>query len=122
VVFIEFLVAAEQDLENMITRFDGALSGQNEDGLTRWAVDVDLADEVFWTARAIDENGAASDWAEPWRYRAPEGGIGSGDGDAFTGGAGGCDCAEAGSSVVGSGSSAWALLLLPLLGLVRRRR
>ena len=118
VVFIEFFVAREQDLENMITNFDGALAGQSEDGLTVWSVDVDLTDEVFWTARAIDENGAASEWADPWRYRAPAGDIGDGTGEGVTAGSGGCDCA---TSVAGGGTSAWMLLLLPLLGLRRRR-
>jgi len=120
VVFIEYIVAAEQDLENVITNFeDGVLSGQNEDLLTRWDVDVDLEGEVFWTARAVDEHGAASDWAEPWRYRAPGYGIDDGTGDGVTGGSG-CDCA---SSVSGeSSNTAWLLLLLPLAGLARRRR
>ena len=120
VVFIEFMVAMEQDLENQMTSFDGALSGQSEDGLTSWNVDMDLAGEVFWTARAVDENGATSEWADPWRYRAPAGEIGDGsDGGGVTTGAGGCDCQ---TSVSGGGPSAWFLLLLPLLGLVRRRR
>ncbi|MCO4769478.1 MAG: hypothetical protein KDA24_05560, partial [Deltaproteobacteria bacterium] len=120
VVFIEFIVAQEQDLENMVANFEGVLAGQNEEGLTSWTLTTDLAGEVFWTARAVDENGAASDWAAPWRYTAPPGDIGDGTGDGVTAGSGGCSCDS--SLVADDSSSAWALLLLPLLGLVRRRR
>ena len=119
VIFIEFAVAAEEDLENTVVLSEGVLAGSSEEGLTSWTSTADLEGLVFWTARAYDETGAYSEWAAPWRYTAPAGDIGDGSGGGVTTGAGGCDCV---SSVSADGSSAWALLLLPLLAVVRRRR
>ena len=67
---------------------------------TEWTVDVELTGGVWWTARAIDSEGARSEWAEVAYFIAQDPNWGTG-------------CAVGGS---GGG-----LLMLLLLG-VRRRR
>ena len=83
---------------------------RGSDDATSWQVPEDLAGEMFWTARAVDEHGAASDWAAP---RLVTIGVGPG---------GGCSqCSAAGeSSPVPVHPT--LLLLFPAVVLLRRRR
>jgi len=118
---VEFIVCRDVELTDTLTGLAGVeLDGS---GSVLWTVDVVLDGEVFWSVRAVDEDGAESDWATPWRYVVPAAGDDDDDDDAgdddddSTGT--GCDCA---SSFVG-GEASWLALLLALpLALVRRRR
>jgi PKD repeat protein len=87
--------------------------------------------DVYWTARALDEHGATSEWAFPNLLRFADDGeigddddsaaIGDDDDDDDDGGDGGCAC---GSSLA-QGAPTGAALLLVLaapLALLRRRR
>ncbi|MCO4769477.1 MAG: PKD domain-containing protein [Deltaproteobacteria bacterium] len=118
VVFIDFIVARDAELTDVIDGAEGVVAGG---GTTVWSVGVNLEGTVYWSARAVDADGATSDWAAPWSLVAPTAEVpGDDDDDDDGGGTGGCDCA---SSVSGEPSaSAWALLLLLVPVLVRRRR
>jgi len=73
VVFYDFLVARD---EQMLLEVAGGeelsvLVGTGpaeQEGATSWQVDDNLSGVVFWSARAVDEFGAASDWATPVRF------------------------------------------------------
>lgn len=80
-----------------------------DDVQTSWQVGEEIAGELFWTARSVDEHGAASEWANPWQVD-----IGGGI-------AGNCDQC---TSSFGAGTSRGAFAMLLLIGLigVRRRR
>jgi len=87
-------------------------------------VEVELIGDVYWTARAVDAEGAASEWADSFLLRFPQS-VGDDDDSAATGdddddGGEGCAC---GSSIAGSRGGVLAFLgLLGLAGTVRRRR
>ncbi len=86
----------------------------------------------YWTARAVDDLGAASDWADPFLIRFPEDGgpeVGddddSADDDDDGGGGTGCSCASSVVAGAAGGAGAWALSMLLLgagAGARRRRR
>jgi len=85
-------------------------------GRVTWESDVELDGDLFWSARAVDADGAASAWAEAFTIVSPE--PPGDDDDDGGGGSTGCDCA---SSVAGPGGRVgWLLLLVPLV--LRRRR
>lgn len=116
VVYVEFAVARDGELSDVITGVEGVVvTGA---GTTSWTVPVRLEGTVWWTARAVDADGEASDWAAPWSFAAPAGEAeppppGDDDDDDD-----GCDCESSVAS--GSASLAW-LLLAPVLALRRRR-
>ncbi len=117
-VRVEFVVARDEALTDIVATSDPIITLGG--GETDWTVNVALSGDLYWSARAIDDGEAASDWAAPWLYSVEATGddddaSGDDDDDDVT------DCA-CGSSVVGDGAPAWGLLLLPLLGFVRRRR
>ena len=119
-VTVDFIVARDLELTDILAQVaDLPVDGS---GTLTWTVDAVLEGEVFWSARAVDDDGEDSAWATPWRYVVPTAGDdddASGDDDDDGTGTG-CDCA---SSVVGDGASTWALLLLALpVALLRRRR
>ncbi|MCO4772437.1 MAG: PKD domain-containing protein [Deltaproteobacteria bacterium] len=118
-VRIEFIVARDMELTDVVTTSEAIAAT----GDTTWTVDVDLSGDLYWSARALDDGDAASDWAAPFAYSVEAGGddddSASGDDDDDDDDGTGCDCA---SSVAGDASPSWMLLLLPLAGLVRRRR
>jgi hypothetical protein len=88
-----------------------------DDTKTSWTSDTNLDGVVYWTARAVDDRGAASEWATPWMFTIGEDPTGDDDDDDMLNG-GACACE---SSMADAPSTAWALALLPL-GLVQRRR
>ena len=90
----EFKVSRDADLS------DEGAQGREVDALI-WTVESPLSGGYWWSARAIDDRGAASDWAEPWPLVAVDPTWGS-------------------SCSVGEGGGPW-LLLLFVLGLRRRR-
>ena len=114
VVYIEFAVASDVELVNLVVGVDGVIV--EETGTTSWTVPSRLEGTHYWTARAVDEHGATSDWAAPWSFVAPGGESDvppPPDGDET-----GCDCE---SSVAGGNATlVWLLLLVPLA--LRRRR
>ncbi|MCO4772963.1 MAG: PKD domain-containing protein, partial [Deltaproteobacteria bacterium] len=116
VVFVEFIFATDAELTNSIVVSEQIVASL--EALTGWETAIDYEGTVYWSARAVDEVGAESDWAAPWSFSL---GGEAGDDDDDDGGAGdgaGCDCQ---SSVSGEpASAAWLLLLL--LPLYRRRR
>ena len=117
-VFVEFILAADIDLTDIIGGVESVLATGDT---TSWVVDPPMHGRFYWSARSFDEDGAASDWAEPWLYVAPdEPVVDPGDDDDSTVGGPACDCA---SSLSGREAPGLALLLLvlPLLA-VRRRR
>ena len=116
-VFVEFIVARDEALTDVVTSSDSVLSLGG--ATTEWQVDVGLSGELYWSARSVDDGGAESDWATPWLYTVPAVEVGDDDDDDDTD-PDGCACA---SSVTGEASPTLAfLLLLPLAGLLRRRR
>ena len=120
VVFYEIVVASDVEATAEITSTDGLLGGAGpvgDDTKTSWTSDTNLDGVVYWTARAVDDRGAASEWATPWMFTIGEEPTGDDDDDDTLNG-GACDCE---SSMADAPSTAWALALLPL-GLVQRRR
>ena len=95
----------------------GATSADTPEGLKQ-------VGDVYWTARAVDIEGAASEWAAPFLLRFPAS-VGDDDDSSDEGGGDDDDAGEGcacGSSVAGTGSGVAVLGLLSLVGLVRRRR
>ncbi len=76
---------------------------------TSWRVPEAIAGEFYWTARSVDEQGAASDWANPWL-------VTVGDGIA-----GNCEQCNASFAPAGPRGALAILALFALAG-VRRRR
>ena len=104
VVFIEFVVAQDEALQDVVLTEDGVVV--TDTGTVSWTVPQRLEGAHWWTARAVDEQGAASDWATPWSFVAPGGETEPG-----------CQCES--SVVHGPAIGIW--VLLPLVGLRRRR-
>jgi len=116
-VYVDFLVATDEELIEVVTTVQGVLvTGEDT---TTWSVDTTLQGDVWWSARATDEHGAASDWAAPRLYRAPTETVAGDDDDSGVSTTAGCDCRnDLGAS---PGGATWALALLGVLGLRRRR-
>ena len=126
VVFVEFIVARDAALTDVIVQTEEGviLSGT---GRTTWNATETFSGTLHWSARAVDEDGAASEWAEPWSYTVDSGQLSGDDDDS----AGSCDEAagcsseceqDCQSSVVGSGPTPSWLLLVLLIPAFRRRR
>ncbi|MCB9777098.1 MAG: PKD domain-containing protein [Alphaproteobacteria bacterium] len=107
------------------------VTGVSEDGSgqTSWAPGT-LDDGVYaWTARAVDEGGDASEWADAWVFAVIDGAIVGADEGGDTGGDGldpsikgtGCSCSSAGGSARGGGLALVLFGMVGLLGLRRRR-
>ncbi|MCK6507798.1 PKD domain-containing protein [Myxococcota bacterium] len=115
----------------VVDRLGGTvLSGEGlpeGEGQTTWTPEA-LPDGVYsWTARAVDESGNASPWAQAWVFQVGAGvsGDGGADGGADSGAgmqvAGeGCGCASGGEGA--GGGRALVAGLVGLLGLAWRRR
>jgi len=116
-VFYDYVVSADADLNEVIASVQGVLvgGGGSAEGHTSWTVAQDLAGDYYWAVRAVDELGAASLWSEvrSLKVRATEPDIGA-DGPAT-----GCDCS---SSQIGSRASPGILTLLLLAVITVRRR
>ena len=125
-VFYDFLLTTDPELTEVVFAGNGVPEGsgpEDDEDVTSVLVPETLLGEYYWTARAVDEFGAASEWATPNRFIATGDQV-SGpviDPDSFVGGSG---CSGCGGSVGGSGAPAavWLLALLPGLVAVRRRR
>ena len=118
VIFIDFVVARDAELTDVIDGVAGVVAGA---GTTAWTVSVNLEGTLYWSARAVDADGAASEWAAPWSLVAPTSEVaGDDDDDDDDDGGTGCDCA---ASVADASAPSWALLLLlvPAVALRRRR-
>jgi MYXO-CTERM domain-containing protein len=118
----DFVIATDAELTDVVVQgWDVAPSAGDAGDVDRtsWSLALDLdAGAWYWSARAVDELGAESDWAAAWSFTVPE--PPTGDDDDDDGGAGGCDC---GASMAGSSSGGLlALALLALAPLLRRRR
>ena len=132
-MFYDFVVASDAELTEVLAGGEGlgVLAGSEVEGFEDaavWTVDVALMGEVFWSARAVDGTGAASDWAPAFRLI-----VSTGEPsveeileellDGATDPASGCDC---GSSLVADGGvsrlEAVGAMLFLLLPAVRRRR
>ena len=125
-VFYDFVLTTDAELTDVVYATDGVAEGAGPaDGedITSVLVPENLEGEYFWTARAVDEFGDASEWAVPNRFTA------TGDTttgpviapDSFVGGSG---CSGCSGSVSGSvtPTAVWLLALLPGFLAVRRRR
>ena len=127
-VFYDFVVATDAELSDVVAGGEGLglLGGTGplgNEGATSWRVDTNLNGTLYWSARAVDEFGAASEWALPFTLTV-EGGepeVVIPDDVLGGGGPGACSCS---SSIVSSDSSLGhvAVLLLLLLPLSARRR
>ena len=120
-VFYDFIVSSDAELTDIVSEHSHVLEGVgSEDGAeqTVWMAEGLPIGELYWSARAVDEHGAASDWAATWPLTVPSGEpeIETLDGVELL--SGGCACE---ASVLGSATpTSW--LLLGLLGLVPRAR
>jgi hypothetical protein len=126
-VFYDFVVATDMELTDVVAGGAGlALLGGTgplgNDDATSWRVDTNLDGELYWSARAVDEFGEASEWALPFSLT-----VRGGEPDVAApipvlGGGGPVDC-SCSSSIAGVGASGnAAALLLLLLPLAARRR
>ena len=121
-VFYEFVVARDAELTDGVTGRTDVVEGSGAEGdttQTSWQVDINLAGDLYWSARAVDEDGAASDWAAPFAFHAPEPVLGDDDPASDVGV--GCDC-ESSLAAGSPGSLAWLLALVLGAGVTRRRR
>ncbi|MCO4772433.1 MAG: PKD domain-containing protein, partial [Deltaproteobacteria bacterium] len=116
VVFIDFRVARDAEMTDVIAEVSGVVADLAAD--TDWLVNVNISGTVYWTARAVDADGAASEWAGAWSYTGPSETEAPGDDDDDDDGAG-CECQSDMGATPGSALAALALLL-PLAW--RRRR
>ena len=118
VVYVEFTLARDIDLDDVIGGVDSVLATGDSTG---WVLDPPVNGTFYWSARAFDENGATSGWADPWLYTAPDEQVVGDDDDDDDGPSTGCDC---NSSITGASSAPGLLVLLMLVPVlaVRRRR
>ena len=80
---------------------------------TSWRTESNLEGPVYWTARAIDNRGAASEWAAPWMLVLDTGEPDALDPDALL--TGGCEaCTSSLSGDADPMQGLWLLLFLPL--------
>ena len=117
-IYLDVVVARDAELTDVVAEVVGLLVQGN--GTVEWTADAALTGDLYWSARAVDEFDAASDWAEPFVFYAPVEPAGDDDDDDDVTAGNGCNCQE---NIGGGGpqSAAWMLLLLGGL-LVRRRR
>jgi hypothetical protein len=72
-VTYEFVVAADEELTDPVGGEADIAPGAGSQGTadqTSWEADLALSGTVFWSARAVDDRGAASDWAPARELRA----------------------------------------------------
>jgi hypothetical protein len=121
-VLYELMVARDAELTDVIGSVGDLLEGAGPEGTadqTSWRTEVNLTGTVYWSARAVDDRGAASDWADPWMLV-----LDTGEPDAvspdvlLTGGCAACTSSLSGGDL---DRGLWLLLFLPAV-LIRRRR
>jgi len=125
-VFYDFVLATDPELTEVVFEADSVSEGsgpaEGED-ITSVLVPQTLLGEYWWTARAVDDRGDASAWAEPFRFVAT-GDQDTGpivDPDSFVGG-GGCKACASSVSADQAPAVLWILALLPGVLIARRRR
>jgi len=121
-VVYEIVVATDAELLDVVSVSEHLVGGTGDEGdedQTSW-VPVDGLDlgALYWSARAIDEVGGSSDWADPFALtiEAPPGDDDDDDVE-------GCACEEA--TILGTSDApgaGWLLLGIALVFGVRRRR
>jgi PKD repeat protein len=121
-VIYEIMVARDAELTDIIGTVSDLLGASGPEGTadqTSWRTEMSLQGEVYWTARAVDERGAASEWADPWMLILDTGEPDALDPDVLL--TGGCEaCVSSISSDPTPERGLWLLLFLPLA--LRRRR
>ena len=124
-VIYEVLVSRDAEGTDIVVEANGLLGAAGPEGTadqTSWRTDVNLVGEVYWTARAVDDRGAASAYAEPWLLTLDSG---EPDGptvdDILTGGCAAC-AGEASFASADNPAGFLALSLLLLVPAIRRRR
>jgi len=68
-VFYDFIVATDAELTDIVAERSNVLEGVgSEAGVeqTQWVAEDLPVGELYWSARAVDEYGASSDWARAW--------------------------------------------------------
>lgn len=125
----EVTVSANPDLSDPAATGSGTVAA---DGTVSWVVSVPLSEGTwYWSARALDDSGLTSGWAEPWMFE--QTGSDSGDDTADSGQGDSNDGMDTGSFAVKQGtcgceSSGWGSTagfgLVGAVGLLigRRRR
>ena len=116
-VFYEFTVARDAELTDVLGGVTGLVSGSGLEGTvdqTTWELTERVNGTFYWSARAVDERGAASEWAEAWSFSFDDSDPTRPEPDAD-----GCDCESSLVSADNAGSLALLLLAIPAL---RRRR
>jgi hypothetical protein len=124
-VIYEIVVSRDVEGTDIVASGNGLLAGAGPEGTadqTSWRTDVNIEGEVYWTARAVDERGAASDYADPWLLT-----LDSGEPDGPTVDdilTGGCVACAGEASVVSADNPVGflAMAMILLIPLVRRRR
>ena len=121
-VTYDFVVARDEALSVILATVQGVQAGSGPEGSSEqvsWQVPVNLYDGIYWSARAVDVHGAASDWAVPNLLIVDGYVIDVDEWEEAEHPTAGCDCE---ASISGGGlSSLWPLLVL-LMPALRRRR
>ncbi len=128
-VFYDFVLARDAGLSDIVFEAVGVVAGAGplgaEDNSTvEVPFDLERDAEYFWSARAVDERGAASTYLTPNRFvtDGDPGAVQPEDPDGYTAGVGACSSCQ--GSVIGADApaTAWLLALVPAALLLRRRR
>ncbi len=121
-VSYDLVVARDIELTDVVHSVEGLLEGEGPEGAEGFSSHrFETALEVggyFWSARALDESGVASDWASPFLLEIYEPEEPDDNTSSGTQSVGGCDC----STVSERAGSTWLVGLLLLLPLAIRRR
>jgi MYXO-CTERM domain-containing protein len=115
-VFYEITVARDADLTEVLGSVTGLVEGAGPEGTVdqaTWQLTERVNGTFYWSARAVDELGAASEWAEAWSFSFDDSDPARPTPEE------GCDCE---SSLVSSSSASWAAMLFLLIPALRRRR
>ncbi len=116
-VFYEIAVARDAEFTDVIASVSGLVEGAGVEGTvdqTTWQLTERINGTFYWSARAEDEHGAASDWAEAWSFTFDDSDPVPPPPDETD-----CNCENSLASADHAGSLAMLLLLIPAL---RRRR
>ena len=121
-VSYDLLIARDDALTDIVLTVEGLLEGDGPEGAAGFTshqpeTPLELG-AYFWSARAIDESGASSDWADPFPLLIYEVDDPDDDDGPLPQTVDGCDC----STIAARSDSAWLLGLLLLLPLAVRRR
>ncbi len=119
-VLYDIRVGVDLGFSEVIVETSGLAAGEGPEGTadqTSWQAAVGVVGTVYWSARAVDDRGAASDWAVARSLTFDDGELPPGDDDDDDDVDGpDCGCTEA----PGAAPGWWLLAVVPLV--VRRRR